>query len=136
MKLTKPTEEDKEFYCKLPSYKLVNKGKETEYLTITSPDFICNIPYTSLQLRYIYYSNRSFEKGCMIGISYSQFETILSSKCVYCGDNAASVDRIDSSGCYTEDNTQPICITCNMMKHVLKDEFFRNHIIKMYNHIM
>ena len=51
-------------------------------------------------------------------------------KCRYCGNNnnknQIGIDRIDSDGDYTVNNTVPSCGICNMMKNTTKQDEFVN----------
>lgn len=46
------------------------------------------------------------------------------------------LDRIDSSKPHTRDNVVPCCFKCNWMKSDLTVEDFKNHIDKIYNHLL
>lgn len=70
---------------------------------------------------------------------------MLHEECTYCGKeakawteqetNCATIDRIDSSGTYTNENTTSACLRCNLMKNVLKVEDFLEHIRRAARHI-
>ena len=54
--------------------------------------------------------------------------------CYLCGDpDSNGVDRFDSNGDYTIENSKPCCATCNYMKKDLDYDDFRSHICHIYN---
>ena len=54
--------------------------------------------------------------------------------CYLCGEpNSNGVDRFDSNGDYTIENSKPCCKTCNYMKKDLDYEDFKSHICHIYN---
>ena len=55
---------------------------------------------------------------------------LLCSACTYCGDPATGIDRIDSDGDYTVDNTVASCYTCNVVKGTMTVSQFKAHIQK------
>lgn len=132
MKIESPKESDVVFYSQFPSYKLVNKGWFDEYIYISSSDIKCKLEITELQKKYFQYAERSEYKGCGIELSFSEFKDMLNENCKYCGDLAGTIDRIDSNGCYSKDNVQPLCRKCNFMKYTYSEEEFKEHIKKVY----
>lgn len=56
---------------------------------------------------------------------YTLFEKLMLSDCAYCGVNDSlnakynGIDRIDSTKCYTPENCNPCCFTCNMIKNTM-----------------
>ena len=78
----------------------------------------------TLEERYNLYKKRAEKKDCKFEISIDEFKNMIKSNCVYCGKIGFSIDRINSSGCYTKDNIQPICKMCNNMKFVFTHESF------------
>ena len=62
-------------------------------------------------------------------ISLIDLEKMRMSECDYCGlFPAFGVDRKDSNGHYTKDNTVPCCSECNYAKKDLLPEDFRRHV--------
>lgn len=89
----------------------------------------------ALPPKYRSYLNRANKKSMAFDLSIEEFEKILSMQCVYCGGyNRMTIDRIDSSGGYTQDNVQPCCNKCNMMKYTHDHADFLDHILKIYKH--
>jgi len=135
MKIELPTREQIEFYSKFPSFKIINKGKYNEYISLKTSDIQSVIELTELQRKYISLCERSVEKGCITELSFETYKDMLSKPCAYCGDKSYSIDRIDSEKCYLLNNIQQTCTKCNMMKYILSDKDFKEHIFKIYNYI-
>lgn len=55
--------------------------------------------------------------------------------CVYCGDVASLIDRVDNSIGYVEGNCVPACSTCNRIKGVMSVEELKSHMSKMLMYI-
>ena len=157
MTIFKPTQEDLDFYSVFPSYNYYEyKGVFRIY--ISDNDLYCpfkvvkikkvkkdtnkkvykkktDIILSKNQIRYNNYVERAIKKGCIIEFSYEEFLLMIEDKCTYCGEKGYSVDRIDSKGCYTKDNIQPICIKCNTMKYTYCEKDFLDHVNKIYSFI-
>jgi hypothetical protein len=72
--------------------------------------------------------------GHDVDISDVQFSTLLCNLCTYCGvPNANGIDRINSSGHYTNDNVVSCCMICNKMKNNLPLDLFLDHVKKINN---
>jgi hypothetical protein len=80
------------------------------------------------------YTKRAMKKGIEISLTVEQVESLLNTPCIYCGDKADCLDRIDSKKGYTIENVQPSCNTCNMMKYTHATDEFINHIQKILDH--
>jgi len=134
MEIKSPTQEQIEFYSQFPSYKLqrVRGSLGTLKLVVQAREVITKLDLSSLQERYLNYLERAKNKGCAMELKYSEFIEMLSNPCTYCGEISYSIDRKDSSGCYTKDNIQPICVDCNMMKYTHSEEKFLSHVAKIY----
>lgn len=135
MKIEKPTKDELEFYSQFPTFRIVNKGKYFEYLEVQTKYIVCKVNLSELQSKYIKYSERSVEKGCEIQIPYSEFVKLLNEPCRYCGQKSDTIDRINSSGCYSIDNIQALCKKCNFMKYTYTEDEFKNHICLIYKHL-
>ena len=62
--------------------------------------------------------HRAFE------VSLEQMREFLSSSCIYCGEQATGIDRIDNTQGYIEGNMVACCEVCNHMKwNLTRDEF-------------
>lgn len=81
------------------------------------------------------FQKRAVKKGMAFEFTEEQFNTLLKSNCVYCGDVANSVDRIDSSKGYTIANSQPCCPKCNFMKHLVHTDSFIEQVKKIAIHL-
>jgi hypothetical protein len=60
--------------------------------------------------------------------------------CHYCGcvpgpATWGGIDRLDSHGGYTEENTVPCCTACNMMKGVMKPDVFIKNCKRIAAHV-
>ena len=90
----------------------------------------------SVKARYNMYTKRAASKGIAFAFSLKMFELATSMKCYYCNTpNAGGLDRINSAGGYTKDNTVPCCRVCNMMKYTNGPKVFIEHIHKIHSHI-
>ena len=78
------------------------------------------------------YITRAIKKGLLYTISSDEFLSLVSGICVYCGDRATGIDRIDSLQGYIISNCQSCCGTCNMMKLRMSHDMFLKHISKIY----
>lgn len=90
---------------------------------------------SSLPKKYKSYLARCNRKGIELNLTVDEFNFILSKECVYCGSSAQTIDRIDSSGNYDLENSQPCCNKCNLMKYTYSEQEFINHIKKIYKYI-
>ncbi len=72
-------------------------------------------------------------------LTENEYNIILTKKCIYCAsknrDDQIGVDRIDSNGHYTKDNSVPACGICNLMKSTYTSVFFLNHIKSIIKYI-
>jgi hypothetical protein len=59
--------------------------------------------------------------------------------CYYCGaevhfpETRNGLDRMDNTEGYVEGNVVPCCYPCNIAKHEMSQEEFKNHITNIYN---
>lgn len=66
-----------------------------------------------------------------------EVKRLINSPCTYCGrEKACGIDRIDSTKGYATDNVCPCCEICNKMKNDYSLEFFKDHVISMYKHMI
>ena len=90
---------------------------------------------SNLPLKYRQYMASANKRSIKFELTVEEFEQILMGTCVYCGSNAKTgIDRIDSRDGYNIENVQPCCTTCNMMKFTHDEDFFLEHIIKIFKH--
>lgn len=83
--------------------------------------------------RYRYYIYRANKKRLQFTLSIDEFNNLLSMPCSYCGSTSSmTMDRIDSSDGYTQENVLPACYICNTMKFRLSTEAFIKHVKKIY----
>ena len=87
-------------------------------------------------------------------LSDEQFDKLIFSNCYFCGSEPREyqsdlhfnktdisfkrngIDRLDSSKGYTYENTVSCCAKCNLMKMTLHSNEFKEHIIKIYTHLV
>ena len=120
------------FYSQFKSYKIKNKSlKGAEKIYVSKNDLMSSIELTGTQKRYYSYRDRADSNGISFSMSYQEFYNLVNDLCVYCGDNAYSVDRIDSNIGYIKGNIQPICKMCNTMKYVYSEKSFLEHVSKI-----
>jgi hypothetical protein len=70
--------------------------------------------------QYIY---KSKQRGLTFSLTLQEFETLVNSKCLYCGDPALGIDRVDNRIGYVSTpsvrNCVPCCSECNFAKRVM-----------------
>ena len=114
------------------------------------------MPYKDLEKRRAYYRNyykrgsneeirkkrfsqlKSHAKGRKkeFNLEFDFFNSLLNSKCHYCGSNkAGTIDRVNSKIGYSKDNVVASCLKCNVMKHSLTVDEFTSHIKSIYKHL-
>lgn len=104
-----------------------------EYETIDTKNlFICDD--TNNYSKFVYDSkNRNINNT----ISKETYEFITTLPCNYCKNNfingSRGIDRINSTIGYIYKNITPSCYTCNIMKNILSQEQFFEHLEKIYN---
>lgn len=89
-----------------------------------------------LPKKYKSYKDRAYRKNITFELAVDEFNQILSNQCVYCGNNANTIDRIDSKQGYILSNCQSCCSVCNIMKYTYSHEQFITHMNKIYNHLL
>jgi RNase P subunit RPR2 len=80
---------------------------------------------------YLSYIKRANRKKIAFDISLELFEEMKRGTCIYCGDTATGIDRVDSKKGYTKDNMVSACKKCNLMKFTYNTEDFLSHIQKI-----
>lgn len=87
-----------------------------------------------LPQKYHGYVKRANIKGLEFEMTLNLFNKIISMPCSYCGVIISNgVDRINSKAGYTDNNIQPCCGVCNLLKNTKSHEIFIEHIEKIYN---
>lgn len=122
------TDERKAFYKELKSFKIVNAKSKWAKIEIKPTETYSQIPLTEMQKRLYGYAYRAFKKGVGFELTIDKFTELVNGVCVYCGNNAFSVDRIDSKIGYINGNVQPICKMCNIMKYTYSERQFISHV--------
>lgn len=74
--------------------------------------------------RYLRYTEK--RRGIKFLMSREKFDELWAQPCSYCGARIETIgiDRLNSSGDYTDDNVVPCCPTCNKMKLTMTVEQF------------
>lgn len=94
------------------------------------------------------YRNRAIRKGLEFTLTDNDFIRIITSNCVYCGQEAKNetrklrnfnlavltVDRKDNTKGYTLENCVSACKNCNFSKMQFSHHQYLEHIKKVYEH--
>jgi hypothetical protein len=95
-----------------------------------------NFYKNSLNRRFQVYKARAKKIKIFFEISKERFDELTNLNCFYCGekdvDKFNGLDRVDNNKGYAEDNVVPCCKVCNIAKHDLEQEKFKEKIIKIY----
>ena len=96
-----------------------------------------NNHYHTLNGQYHQYKKRAKKANLLFEFSENECLLFYNTNCYYCGDKikGIGIDRLDNSIGYTKNNCVPCCSTCNFMKHVLNIEEFKQHLLKIINHL-
>jgi hypothetical protein len=77
-----------------------------------------------VKVKYQTYKSNAKKRGIVFDVLFDEFRVLVTGKCVYCGDDATGIDRVDNARGYVEGNMESCCGTCNHMKWVLsRDDF-------------
>lgn len=100
---------------------------------------------------YEQYKRRSKNKNRVFDLSKEEFKKLTQKECFYCGRLPSTIkkskskystfvyngiDRIDSDKGYIKDNVITCCEMCNKMKTDHSLDEFKNHIEKIYKHLI
>ena len=89
-----------------------------------------------IHLKYRTTKNSAKIRGISWELTEDSAKELLALDCSYCGiSNCYGIDRIDSDGPYSNDNTTTCCTTCNLMKRTLSLDKFKAQIVKIYEHL-
>jgi hypothetical protein len=77
------------------------------------------------------YNKNAIRKGIAFDIKLQQFIAFFNKPCIYCGDTARGIDRIDNSKGYIAGNMATCCKRCNQMKSNLSQQEFIDQCIKV-----
>ena len=77
------------------------------------------------------YNKNAIRKGFVFEVSLQQLTEFLNKPCIYCGDIARGVDRIDNSKGYIMENMATCCKKCNQMKSNLSQQDFIDQCVKV-----
>src|SRR5437879_1109368 len=108
-------------------------GSFCEHDRIRSTCSIC-----STEKAFRQYERSAKQRGLSFSLSFSEFETLVKSECIFCGQTPAmGVDRNDSRIGYVSTpnvrNCQAACGLCNRMRSNL-DEKFLPQVLKIAKH--
>jgi hypothetical protein len=82
-----------------------------------------------------YYRRNAKVSNRVWALDQVMVETLLHAPCYYCGrDDALGIDRVDSTGGYTQDNVVSCCVTCNRAKLVMSQSEFYDWIERVYHY--
>lgn len=89
-----------------------------------------------IRVRFHVVKSQSKKIGRQFELSYEEYLQVTEGSCLYCGQPGpgSSVDRVDSSLGYTQNNVASSCWPCNRMKGDLSVDDFLKHIMKVRNH--
>lgn len=71
------------------------------------------------------------KRGFSFDVSFEQFAKFIGLPCIYCGDTARGIDRVENSKGYTIENMASCCGKCNHMKRNWSKEEFILHCRKV-----
>jgi hypothetical protein len=77
------------------------------------------------------YKGGAKKRKIIFSISVEQFSTFIGKPCMYCGDIAKGVDRIENSKGYVMENLGSCCGKCNHMKRQWSEKEFIDHCKKI-----
>lgn len=85
--------------------------------------------------RFIVYKSSCKQKNRIFLLTKEDFKILNSSKCFYCGtEEKLGFDRLNPAVGYTISNVVPCCFRCNISKHTMTIEEFKQHISTIYNY--
>jgi hypothetical protein len=76
------------------------------------------------KLKYRTYRAGAKQRGFTFDVTLEDFKRMVSGTCVYCGESATGIDRVDNNLGYVEGNMASCCFTCNKMKGTMSKETF------------
>jgi len=93
-----------------------------------------------LQYRWSNFKSQSRRRQIRVTITLMDYFAIILKPCEYCGDRHYSsslngVDRVDSNGSYSIENSVPCCKTCNFMKGSMKKWEFLAQVNAIRDHV-
>ena len=98
-----------------------------------------------------HYKSNARQRNIKWNLTDEQFKNLITQNCHYCGaephfrktttykqnkEKVNGIDRINSLDYYHIKNVVPCCMKCNKMKMDLSEKDFRQHIAKIYNHMI
>jgi len=89
-----------------------------------------NLKYP-VNTRYAEYKYRAKHHNLKFTLSLKEFEFLILSPCIYCGNSINTyngIDRVDNAKGYEKNNCVPCCMRCNRMKMDMSLEEFIAHL--------
>jgi hypothetical protein len=111
----------------------------------------CSKPYGYSAMREAWtgFLRSAKEREHLVGLTFEEWHALSQQPCEYCGSKPSNIkrnkvgngdffyngiDRRDSEGDYTVENSAPCCAVCNYMKKSVTIDEFIAHIKKILNH--
>ena len=93
-----------------------------------------------LSYRWSIFKSQARRRGTLVSLTILEYFTITLQQCDYCGGREGTsvlngIDRVDSSGDYTVQNSAPCCKTCNFMKGAMTKRKFARHVTVIHKHM-
>ena len=81
--------------------------------------------------------NSAKSRNIEFNLTEEDVYNIIEKDCLYCGQKKSNgIDRINSNGGYTNENSIPCCSMCNYMKKDFTQEDFINQCKKISSHLI
>jgi len=80
---------------------------------------------------YAYYKQNARKRKIEFKLTKEQFISFLHKECLYCGENAKGIDRLNNRLGYMVDNCATCCAICNIMKRDMSMDYFISHCNKI-----
>ena len=87
--------------------------------------------------RFAHLKNRSKHDKIEATLTLAEYTEFISHPCFYCGgplaDYGTGLDRINPKIGYVNGNVRPCCRRCNVAKNDMREEEFKELILRIYN---
>lgn len=115
------------------------------------PVLILSEGQAAFNILYGRYKKSAEKRGLSFNLTKEQFRELTNKNCYYCGGTPNQVifkrdangvytyngiDRVNNEIGYEIENCVSCCKHCNIMKNSFNKDEFKNHIIKIYNHLV
>lgn len=78
------------------------------------------------------YRNSARKRNLAFTITFEEFQRLITTPCIYCGQYAGGVDRSDATQGYTTENSLPCCGLDNLAKQSLSRADYLAHIQRVH----